>query len=416
VQQVPPKATQGNGQPGPQATPPLPKRSTFSQPDNALQPEEERGIPGDLYLLENGRVVERIKYLRKNYRKISPDEMHLIINPDEVEAAAGAQFAIGVYRLEGIRNGLVYLPLMVTWLSLGIAGSAYAQSIQVVPSIVAVPFIKQWIDGFTTIKTVLISVGPWHVLLPLVVDKVRVFTFGSTVGLDVILLLCLVLLTFWSHLKEQEAQRRAAKLGAWLRGELFELDKLSPIRSLGDGPENKRPRWAMEVQDAIDNLTKTLAGVQSMVRGFEKVLDGQSKTVTMFMENTKDIGAAIDRLHTIYQHGQESYNVVRDVLPRVHEQFSEMATEEREGTKALKSIAAEISQAAKSINELARPFAAVGTGGLAEMARNTQQQLQATAWEQQQTQRRLEQLGKLVERAAQLTQANAHRPWWRFWR
>src|SRR5260370_36845024 len=108
--------------------------------------------------------------------------MHLVVDPTEVGTVAEIQFSRGAHRLEGWRNGLVLLPLMVTWFSLGLASIAYAQSIGGDPKLVAQPFLNQWADGFRAISMTFI--GTVHRCLPY--NGELLFTFGEVVLSDFI--------------------------------------------------------------------------------------------------------------------------------------------------------------------------------------------------------------------------------------
>ena len=66
-----------------------------------------RPIIEGLSAIDNGRVIERIKYLRAEYESISPEEIHLIIDAAEVGSTAEIQFSRKAHRLEGWRNSLV---------------------------------------------------------------------------------------------------------------------------------------------------------------------------------------------------------------------------------------------------------------------------------------------------------------------
>src|SRR5260370_20075188 len=218
--------------------------------------------------------------------------MHLVVDPTEVGTVAEIQFSRGAHRLEGWRNGLVLLPLMVTWFSLGLASIAYAQSIGGDPKLVAQPFLKQWADGFPAITAIVI--GTVHI--PLVYNGVRLFTFGEVALFDFIVLGILVIITLSIQQIESRARKKAEEISAWLEEELYELSQASLVRSLGPGPGNKQPQWAVEVHTAISKLSNVLAEVKSIIVDFGTTIEMQRDSINKVIENTDRVATSVDRL------------------------------------------------------------------------------------------------------------------------
>src|SRR5437762_10300220 len=99
----------------------------------------------ELAEIEKKKYTERLDYLRAPSTQSSPEEIYLLLDPVKVEMVAEAQLSRGAHTIESWRNGLILLPLMFTWLSLGLAAFAYAGTYSQHPEL---PFLKQWADGF----------------------------------------------------------------------------------------------------------------------------------------------------------------------------------------------------------------------------------------------------------------------------
>src|SRR5581483_9144412 len=99
----------------------------------------------ELTNIEQGKFAKRLAFLRQQSPKTSAEEIYLLLDPVKVENVAESQFARWAYRFESWRNGLILLPLLLTWLSLGLAALAYLQTYSLYPG---QPFLKLWAEGF----------------------------------------------------------------------------------------------------------------------------------------------------------------------------------------------------------------------------------------------------------------------------
>ena len=319
-----------------------------------------RPIVDGLGEVDNGRVIKRLQYLRDGYETLSPEEMYLIVNPAEVGATAEAQFIRKARRLVGWRNGLVLLPLMITWLSLGLASIAYAQSIALDPKLVAQPFLKQWADGFPKISTLDIT----FVHIPLAVNGIRLFTFGEIALIDCILLAILLCITLTTQFQETRAHKRSVELSTWLEEELYELSRESLVRSLGPGPGNKQPLWAVEVHAAISHLSGVLAEVKNVVSSFGDAVQRQQATISQVIDITERVAISIDHLDAIFQRGKETYDKLDGVLPRIETQFGSLASSQNQSVIELQKISENLGKATRAIIDIAQPFSEAGVARL----------------------------------------------------
>jgi hypothetical protein len=110
-----------------------------------------------------------------------------------------------------------------------------------------------------------------------------------------------------AHRADVVAHNQALEIGAWLRSELEDLSQSLQVRSLGAGPENKKPQWAVEVHTAIDSLNTVLEDVKAAVGqtqlSFAETIDRfadnyqqQNRSVDGLIQNTRDIEVAITQL------------------------------------------------------------------------------------------------------------------------
>jgi uncharacterized protein YukE len=259
-------------------------------------------MPPDLTKVEHGRYAERLKYLRGQSSSISPEEIYLALDPARVEGVTRAQFARWGDRLQAWRNGLILLPLLITWISLGLAVFAYAQTYSVHSG---QPFLKQWVDGFP-------GTG---VLVP---------SFVVVVVVVAVLLAILLVLTVCVQSIKSRAYDRAARLRSWLEDELYTLASTSLVRSLGPGVESKRPQWAVEVHTALSSLNSVLENMKAVIgasqQSFAETIDRfadtyqqQNQSVDRLLQNTHDIEAAITQLLAM----KDIYLRLESVLPEM---------------------------------------------------------------------------------------------------
>lgn len=332
----------------------------------------------ELAKIEQGKYNTRLDFLHKQAPKTASEEIYLLLDPAKVEVIAEAQFMRWAYRLESWRNGLILLPLLITWLSLGLAAFAYVQAYTVHPD---QPFLKQWADGFPGIELGILSfIG---------VQELRVPSFVFVATTDAILIAVLLILTISTQGIESRARRRAARLRSWLEEELYELASTSAVKSLGAGAENKSPAWAVEVHTAISQLNTALKGVEALVESSQKTLTNlvnnsqttfanlvqasqekledsvrqfggalsdQREVVKKFMDGTTEMRRAIDQLEAIYIAGEDIYLGLNNTLPKIERAFNTMATRQEQAASALEAISSKTNQATKAVGDIAQQF------------------------------------------------------------
>jgi hypothetical protein len=338
-----------------------------------------RVIPYKLKLVDSGKIAERVTMLRNQAQTTSPQDMYLLLDPAQVTEAAQAQFSQKSRWREGLRNFCLFLPLIVTWLSFGMASYAFAQSALINTSNTSQSFFALWINGFPDITSV--TVGKLH--FPLLLGQWRWFTFGDVAFTDFLLLSLVLLLNQFTHTAESRASKDAIEIGVWMREELVQLRHQSLVRRLGPGESNDTPEWAVQVHTAINHLHAVLQSIESTVKvsqsnfgetitRFTDTYQTQSNSVDNLIQNTRDIENAVTYLNTIYdKQVKPIFERLESISVKMGDQFEDMADQQELASKALSGIAYDIKTSSQAIYELARPFAAVG---LAQMAQTMAQQ------------------------------------------
>lgn len=200
----------------------------------------------DIYLKIRSLLAEDL-YL------VAPFEMRELLDPEDIRTALEMRGTRSLPLLEGIRNVLVVLPLMVTWFSLGLAALAYHQSLSLpkkqVDTIAGQGIFQQWQAGFPLLQNV--ALGSWHI--PLSIGNTR-FTFSEVALLDVAILNSLLLLTALIYIIEGRAHQIGVKVAKLMEEELATFSQLS----LELNPESKdgAPPWAAKLQNSVYTLAR----------------------------------------------------------------------------------------------------------------------------------------------------------------
>jgi hypothetical protein len=375
---TPPKVSSAKPQDGPPTAPlagQSAKQSTSASPNGTAKTTPTaslRAIPPirsdyhpKLALVDNGRIVEAVKSLRENCEKTSPNEIYLVLNPSQVAEAAAAQFSQKALVIEGWRNSLILLPIMVTWISLGLAGLAYTQSIVADPRLVAKPFLEQWAEGFT----ILTNVSVWMFRIPLIFGSWRYFSFGDVAFLDFTLFIILLFLTIRAQSIESQAAEDANDLGTWLREECDILRAHTYARIIGQGHGGDTPEWAVLVNKTIANLQDVMVNVTTLIHSFSDLLKDDRETVGKAL-------AAVDNLNAIYESGRRTYEKLDAILMEMNTSFKTMTDSQATSIQLLDSIATAINASSDAVVQLTRPFATVGVARLAQDTFNSLQQAQ----------------------------------------
>lgn len=341
----------------------------------------------DLEKVAGGIFTQQLLFLQQEGAKIGPATICSLLDPARVESAAEDQFAHAATLLEAARNVLILFPILVTWLSLGLAAVAYSQVALTYPT---QPFLKLWADGFPGA----------HAPAP---------AFSLVAGLDVGLLLLLLAITLLIHVIEGMARYRAARLRSWLEKELLALTQFAARYSPVAGPGGQPPTWVGEVKDVMDHLTGAVEKIEGFVktsqdelnllvdtsqralenlmensratlegasREFSRVLSDHRAAVNEFIDGTQDVRRAVDKLEVIYVEGQQVYRGLNQTMPGIQASFKQMAERQDEAASALLCISGNNDTSTKAVTEIAQQFTDTNLVGSTSRAAS---QMQATA-------------------------------------
>lgn len=286
-----------------------------------------------------------LTYIRDKRRILSPYEMRQAMDPVETGRLAEAHLARHSATLESWRNVLVVLPLLLTWLSLGLAAAAYQQSVALVKAGQPIPpFFQAWQEGFPSLTVLKV----WSARIPLLFRHSHYLTFTDVALVDCVILITLLLLTGISQWMAISAHRHANRLQIWLEEQIFELSKESITWSLNPADQDK-PRWAAEVQFTLNAVTDALGKVSGAVGDFEASLARQGSIVGGIVDDASDVTRGVAELTTFYQLVVESYRNLEGVLPDVSKHLATLAATELVTADEWKHMAGNLDYAVRSI-------------------------------------------------------------------
>ena len=305
-----------------------------------------------------------LQYVNARREILAPYEMRQALNPELTSAMAEKYWTRGVPGLEGWRNVLVVLPLTVTWLSLGLAALAYEESqpalAKVYKSSVEPDFFQLWQQGFPQLS----AVHLWGRVIPLTLGGTRILTFTDVALLDVAVLLLMLALTALSQIIIGLAVSRARKLEVWLYKTLHEMSVNSVVWSLA--PNDQQPRWAAEVQSAINDLNGALANVSSSVTAFKRELVEQGEIVRSAVAQTGAVPTVVNDLITASGKALEAQKLLNSVLPSIRDNLAMVAGSQTSTTDTWQLMSNKLGSAIDSIVRLVDMLG--GTTDLREQA------------------------------------------------
>jgi hypothetical protein len=127
-----------------------------------------------------------------------------VINPDAIErhaAESSFQHAGWFGCLEMVRNFLVLMPILITWIALSIASHNYAETVAMVPDKAGAPFLLLWEQGF--------PVGTFTWL-----------RFSWVAGADFLIIALVIGLTIFFHYATEVHSQQVKKTAQTLRKDL----------------------------------------------------------------------------------------------------------------------------------------------------------------------------------------------------
>jgi hypothetical protein len=382
--------------------------SNRTQPDDSARSQQatlrqRRPLRNELPPLElkelyGNTITNTVTKLRRECNITPSAEIHLLLNPEEISQAVEEKFAEEAHKTEGWRNGLILVPIMLTWISLGLAGLAYTQSINKDSTLITKPLLQQWVEGFTTLNAIQIWLG-WHV--PIAFGSWHPFTFGDVAIADVFLFILLLWLTIRSHRKEVRASKAANTVYTWLRDECEILCENSYTNSIGPGYGGDTPEWAYRVNKSIEDLQIVLRDATTLIGSLSGVLADERGLVESALR-------AIDNLNGMYQGSHDTYRNLDAGVGKIARSFENMENSQSQTVRELDDIATSVKNASEAIVQVAQPFKEKDVGRIAEETRN---QLRQTQQRQQYVQDALDKQTAMLSRMGPKASSPARR-WW----
>ncbi|HEX6796300.1 MAG TPA: hypothetical protein VF116_01150 [Ktedonobacterales bacterium] len=157
-------------------------------------------------------------------------------------------------KLSAWRNVFALLPLLLTWLALGLASLAYHQELAADSKLIGTPFLDLWQTGFGG------RLG---------------LTFAGTALIDLVLLTILVILTAWLHLAEGLEQRAATDVVGRLNDALARL-AITMERHEKNAPKTDLKTVATSISSA---LGKVEGSMNSIVKANEQLVKAASESM-----------------------------------------------------------------------------------------------------------------------------------------
>lgn len=184
-----------------------------------------------------------------------------------------------------VRNVLALLPLLLTWLSLYVATSAYQTEIHLHPNLVYQPFLILWENGF--------GQGTW-------------LTFSLVAFVDALLFALIIGATYGIHELERRVQEEA-------RGIVTQIDRatMQLVAVLGRSRANfaGNPQdWASAVERVIKDA---MAETKKLALEGQKVVEAANTAVT----------AAATATQAACESAQQSAAEMRDYIKQVRQEY-----------------------------------------------------------------------------------------------
>ncbi len=228
------------------------------------------------------RLAELDKYADSARKSYDPTAVLLRASLDETRTELDDIVGAGARSLSAWRNAFALTPLLLTWLTLGIATLYYyfyyiGHDHAGRNDVVVQPFIVAWESGF---------------------DHHLFFTFAQVAVTDFVLLLIVLALTIFMHSAENKAIERANALFQSVTTVVSELvDALydQKIRSdLRASPEQWAQRAEEVITRAMTSVDKTISTAQKAIHDAADVIGGfEKRTDAFFTRIDTSIGTLI---------------------------------------------------------------------------------------------------------------------------
>lgn len=286
--------------------------------------------------------------INEHWQSYTPFEMSLLLNNDAVAQAVEARIMRVAAFFESARNMLIIVPIMLTWLSLALAGAAYENNLTTAkPN--GKPFLQQWQEGFAPLKT--IHLLKWNI--PLFYHGERWFTFANFALTDATLLCVILILTIIGQALEIWAYRRSTRVAEVLERHMYTLNSKTLLGSISADPDAKMPPWLRELRTDLgrlrDVIDKMNTAMDDSMDRYKQAISQQEKAVSELVDDTQKVHDSVVQLNTLYQGGVEAARAYQRYIPTLTQDITRLSHAQQ---RSMSSMEAQVDMLAKSMRYL----------------------------------------------------------------
>ena len=294
---------------------------------------------------------EALKNINTNWQSYTPFEMSLLLNMEEVIQAVEARIMRIASIFESFRNMLIIVPIMLTWLSLAIAGSSYEQNLSAKnPN--SKPFLQQWQEGFSPLA----SVHLWRWDIALVSHGIRWFTFAGFALTDAALLAIILTTTVIGQALEAWAYQRGARIAAVLEQHIYSLNAQALYHAMSGAPDAKTPPWLRELRTDLahlgDVIDKMNTALDTSMEQYTEAITQQKRAVSALVTDTNKIHDSVVNLNTLFQGGAEAAQVYRRYIPGVTKDFANLVNTQQRSMRSMEHMVDMLSKSMLYLGEV----------------------------------------------------------------
>lgn len=267
--------------------------------DELVEVRDELGHRGAKF------ACERLQSIDRYADALRFDVIRDVVAPDQVFAELEQVGETWSRRLSAWRNVIALLPLLLTWLALGLAAFDYHDQLSASnlseaerAKLLGTPFLDLWQSGF--------GGRLW-------------LTFARTAIIDLILLSILVMVTILMHVREGGEQKRASDLAGRLNRALAQLAIALQLHDKIKGqsdPVDAAKATAQAITQAGDSMRKIGEENERLIKNLRQSMDDAKDTTEQFItglsESMRDALAEMRTQYTDFV--SESQRQVQEIL------------------------------------------------------------------------------------------------------
>jgi methyl-accepting chemotaxis protein len=294
---------------------------------------------------------EALTNVTANWQSYTPFEMSLLLNLDEVKTAAEARFMRFASVCDSARNMLIIVPIIVTWFSLALAGTAYEANLSA-PKPNIKPFLQQWQEGFAPLTHVHLlwwnislvrSDGPW-------------FTFATFALTDATVLAVILILTIIGQTLEIRAYLRGTRIAALLERHMYTLNAGALFQGMETAPDAKTPPWLRELRTDLghlgDVIDKMNIALDDSMERYTDAISQQKQAVSDLVTDTNKIHDSVVQLNTLFQGGVEAARVYKKYIPGITQDFANLVNTQQRSTRSMEAMADMLAKSMRYLGEM----------------------------------------------------------------